>query len=997
MRDPTPTDSALPDEVVEFGACRLNRLAQRLERNGEPVHLEPKAWQLLSFLLERPGRVVPKDELLAELWPGLAVADGSLTRVVAVLRGALGDSARNPEYIETVHRRGFRFVATVSATTPPAPSPEPQFTPKVSGNERFVGRADPLSRLRRAFAKASGGERQVVFVEGEAGIGKTSLIDEFLEALPADHRRVAGRCIEHHATAEPYHPILDAIEKLAQAEGDVVIDVLRVRAPHWLAQMPWLTGETPIPASADPSAGASGPRMLRELPRALEAITTDSPLVLVIEDLHWSDPATIDLVQAIASRDETARLLLIASYRGAHAIAHASPVVSVVHSLRRNRQCDLLSLEPLGREDIEAYLSHRFHSDALTSALAEPLQERTDGNPLFLTTMVDHLIDASWILKSSTGWDLGRSIDDLASSDVPADLRMTIELQFALLDPDARMILDAASVMGERFAVEAVAAALDRDAVELEPTLEALSQNWQMIRRSDGLLRWPDGTAVSHYQFRHALYRSVLYEKIAPLRRREIHQKIGERIESAFAGKTSRVCAEIAGHFERSGDALRCAVYSLEAANQARWRFANQEAQAFFTAAVAAVDLLGQEPTRLSLEVLARMGLALTRLMRQDDTTAADEENLARIEGLCRRIEDETQRFRALEALFRIQTLRRRTDLAAPIAEEMYTIAGQLDDPRRSVVAYFARGSAQLNLGHFETAMETTDAAQEIHRAGLPLRFAGRRRHQLKWADDGLWLSTARQGPLIFLGRLDEALRQVETTVRMASGEVPPLSAATALLGSSVIAFQLGKLELADRLAQQGLGLATGEEIIGMQAAFEVSIWCIALRSGNIRPDDPQVLEPLRGVWDDSLRDKFSTPYPIGPVFYLEGCLQAGAPTEGLRVLNELLSQTRATQTVWFESDLLRLQGELLVLEGAENATTRAQACFREAHALAKKQTARFCELRASLALAKLRCEPQETSLARISKVYRFFENQPDIGAPDVIEARNLLARGLSS
>jgi DNA-binding winged helix-turn-helix (wHTH) protein len=226
-----------------FGPYELEPQSAQLRRGKRFVPLTAKAFGLLQCLVERPGQLLTKEELLATVWPGVVVSDAALTARIHELRVALREDATQPRYIETVHRRGFRFIAPVNATRPPAgfPSPAPH----------FVGRGPELATLQSWSGKALNGERQIIFVTGEAGIGKTALVDAFLHRQAAERQMWVGRgqCVEQYGEGEAYLPVLEALRQVAQEPaGNRVASTLRQHAPTWLVQIGGLAAESELEA-----------------------------------------------------------------------------------------------------------------------------------------------------------------------------------------------------------------------------------------------------------------------------------------------------------------------------------------------------------------------------------------------------------------------------------------------------------------------------------------------------------------------------------------------------------------------------------------------------------------------------------------------------------------------------------------------------------------------------------------------------------------------------
>src|SRR5262249_3229738 len=291
---------------LRFPPFRLDPDNACLWRGPKAIRLTPKAFAVLQCLVESPGQLVTKDLLLERVWPKTVVGDAVLKVCVREIRRALGDRVGAPRYVATVHRQGYRFIADVaeaaetparSAEAPRVPvaeAPAPR-RPRYRSLAPLVARDPAPEHLQAWFDSAWRGSRQVVFVTGEQGIGKTTVVEAFLERVAADPRVwiAQGQCVETFGASEPYHPVLDALARLCRESGrEPLVALLRKQAPTWLVQMPWLLDATDRDALQRELLGATRERMLREMAELVEALTTEAPLVLVLEDLHWSDTAT---------------------------------------------------------------------------------------------------------------------------------------------------------------------------------------------------------------------------------------------------------------------------------------------------------------------------------------------------------------------------------------------------------------------------------------------------------------------------------------------------------------------------------------------------------------------------------------------------------------------------------------------------------------------------------------------------------------------------------
>lgn len=276
--------------------------SQSICRDGKRFLLAPKAFVVLQLLRASAGRLVAKRTLLDAAWPDTQVVDVVLNNAIAQLREALGDDPKNPRFIETIHRRGYRWIGPDNEI---ASSPEPA-TPGAPSEDPFVGRSELLTELRRLSAVAASGRRQLVFVTGEPGIGKTALIDQFIQGLGAGFTVARGRCVDYQGSSEAYRPLLEAMEELVENGPTDIRHCFDRHAPTWLLQMPGLLSLHEREELHRRVTVTARERMHREIDRALEAASRDQTIVLVLEDLHWSDPPSISLLWSLA-RDVSRR------------------------------------------------------------------------------------------------------------------------------------------------------------------------------------------------------------------------------------------------------------------------------------------------------------------------------------------------------------------------------------------------------------------------------------------------------------------------------------------------------------------------------------------------------------------------------------------------------------------------------------------------------------------------------------------------------------------
>src|SRR5262245_51312083 len=406
---------------IRFANFVVDAQEGRLMRGAEVVRLRRRTLAVLHYLATRPGRLVTKAELYGAVWPDVTVSEIVLAVCVSELRKVLDDSAKTPRFIEPVHGRGYRFIAAVEDDEAPATRPETILP--------VVGRDAELARLGRHLDLAFAGQRQIVFVTGDAGIGKTTVVEAFLERTAGRGAfwLARGQCVEQHGPGEAFMPVLEGLGRLCrEAAGEYLVPLLHEHAPSWLLQLPGLISAADREALNRQHVGVTRARMLREMVVGIEALTTRTPMIMVLEDLHWSDPSTYDLLAALAQRRSAARLLVIGTYRPVE-VGTDDRLLDGVGSLLDGRNaCVERALAPLGEAAVEEYLQARFGEHSLPAGFAHAVHRRTGGNPLFLIHLVSRMAT-----------DDGDSpVPDLTAllGDIPASLRRAIEKQIDCLD-----------------------------------------------------------------------------------------------------------------------------------------------------------------------------------------------------------------------------------------------------------------------------------------------------------------------------------------------------------------------------------------------------------------------------------------------------------------------------------------------------------------------------------------------------------------------------------
>jgi DNA-binding winged helix-turn-helix (wHTH) protein len=387
----------------------LDLATSTLWRGTRPYRLKPQAAAVLHYLVGHAGHTVSRDELLAALWPDVYVNPGILKSLIWELRQVLHDRPQAPRFIETLPQQGYRFIGPIGRE--PQAGGSGVLPAKPRGATGLVGRQAELTLLHDRLSRALAGERQVVFVTGETGIGKTTIVAAFLEQLArrADIWIARGQCVDHYGAGEAYLPVLEALGRLGQGAGrQRLVRLLRRYAPTWLAQLPGLLRAPERDRLQRATTGVTRERMLRELAEAVEVLTIQTGLVLWFEDIQWSDPSTLEWMGYVARRLGPARLLMVGTYRPVAMLTPAHPLRALTQELPLHGQGVELVLRGITEGDIAEYLCWRLQSRESEPlyALARAIHQRTEGNPLFIVHVVEYLLTHGALTQAAGQWNL---------------------------------------------------------------------------------------------------------------------------------------------------------------------------------------------------------------------------------------------------------------------------------------------------------------------------------------------------------------------------------------------------------------------------------------------------------------------------------------------------------------------------------------------------------------------------------------------------------------
>lgn len=963
----------MPDERrIHFAPFALDLVNECLWKGSLAIKLRPKAFAVLEHLLSRPGQLVTKDDLIAAVWHDTFVGDAVLKVAIREVREALRDDPKAPLFIETAHRRGYRFIGELS-TPVPRTDDRPEIPPA------FVGRDDALRRLRLSLEHVRGGSRRVVFVTGEAGIGKTTLLDTFSGAVAraAGHRICSGQCLEQYGMSEAYLPVLDAIRQLCREDGRAV-DVLRAHAPMWLMQMPSLISAADREALGRESSGATPERMLREMGDALEALAASAPLVLVLEDLHWSDLSTLDLISYVARRRGPAKLMVLATYRPAELVASGHPLKTVKQELLARQQCDELALEYLTRDAVAQHVAARFPGHRFPGELAAVIHERTEGSPLFMVNTIEHLIAERLIEPREDGWRLTAALDAVKVG-VPDSIRQLIETQIDRLDARDQRVLEAASVAGAEFHPVAVAAALDEPAADVDARCEELGRRHQFIREC-GAQGLPNGETVSRHGFVHAVYRHVFYERLPASRRVLFHRRIARRGEEVYGDRANEIAAELAMHFERAGDSIGAARFLQQAAHNAILRSAYREAIALARHGLDLLAALPDSDERARLELRLHIALGVPLIATQGYAAEEVGRVYKSARALGERLGTVPELSQVLWGLWTFHILKAEMSTALGLAQELLRLGERAVYSGVAMRGHWTMAITCTHQGAFRLALEHFERALALHD---PDRY---REHRfLDALSPEVALRCFAAWSLWFTGHPDRAVATVEEAIVLATDLSEHHGLAHALLFAAIVHQLLG--ERAETKRHTGAAMAVSLEhglVLYQAMARIVGGWAASERRGDVG-----ILAQIR----EGLEAWHATGARLMRPHFLALLIDASdqaSDTAALDAVDEALSAAKTTGEGAYDAQLHLLKGELLLARTPET-TDDAAACFEEALAVARRQGALSMELRAALSLARLHQRGGRHDSARdlVAPIYERFDE--GFETRDLRDARALL------
>ena len=969
-------DSTL-EAVYEFGPFRLETRERRLLRDGRPVRLRGKVLDTLCVLVSRPGRLIEKDELLAAVWPDTVVEENNLAHNINALRKALGDA----RLIETVPGKGYRFAGGVHADAVAPPSRPLKVFPD---DPVLLERDQQMKNLHEAFAAALGGTRQCVCIPGEAGVGKTTLVNAFLQQVrrTSPARVGRGQCLENRGEVEPYIAILEALGRLCrEPDGDEVVSLLYRRAPTWLAQMPWLASEPILAQLPERNLGVTRDRMLREFAEFVDELTASRPLVLALDDLHWSDDSTLSLLEVLARRDDPAQLMLIATYRPAEATRACQPLEALAQGMKIRGQCRIVRPDLLSAAAVQSLIDSALPGISPDQTFVDTVHQRTGGNPLFVKALIDHWKVTTAVLHQPEGWRAAADFAELGKG-VPESLTAMIHQNLETLNREEQLLLEAASVAGREFVASVLASGLGRTEDEIESQCAALARQGTFIHDA-GELELPGGAISSRFRFIHVLYREVVYGRLPAGRRSRLHRVIGMELEKAYGTEAHANANQLARHFQYGGDHPRAIRYYRLAAEQALRRSAHSEAASLLESGLNLIEQQPETAERHSEEFAFRSMLAPTILAIQGFAAPEAELNFQRARELGLRLTRVEEMYPLLLHLASMHELRGEYRMTEQVLDERLSLPRAKDGAAVQIDSDMLMACSLFHQGEFSRAIERAKNGVNLYdprqHANLISQYGENPAVGCHaWAGLSLWC----------MGYVEQAVEHVKQSLELAGHPNLLFSLASAKVRAAHV-YQLRR-EPANTLHWATEAAALGEEHgykYKNYFAQALQGWALAM-TGPL--SDGLILMQHGMDLLDQIGANIDRPYLLA--LLAEITAANGQAPRALTHVTEALGLLRESRSYFYEAELYRLRGALILKSSGRTGEDEAEANFRQALDIAKKQKARAFELRAAVSLCRLlqaRGMPSE-GLRILSTAYEWFTEGAQTA--DLTEANSLLS-----
>ena len=861
-----------------------------------------------------------------------------------------------------------------------------------------IGREAELEALTQAFVAARSGRASMMCVSGEPGIGKTTLIEAFLRSLSGSQPHVValGRCSERLAGSEAYLPLLDAIDDLLHDDRAVdAASAFHKLAPTWCRM---LNGTASADTDGDSSPAQSQERMKRELAAFLGQVSSNEPVVLLIEDIHWADISTVDVLGYVLTRLRDSRFLTVATYRPAELQMSAHPFLALKLDLQTRGAAREIPLAFLSEEYVGRFIADRFPGNRFPREFTTLIHSRTEGSPLFVEDLLRYLKSRGDIVPMvGGGWEIPGSLPHL-EHDIPESMRSMVQRKIGQLDAGDRNLLATASIQGHSFDSTVVAKALRTDTAEVEDRLENLDRVHGFVRRA-GEREFPSGEVSGRYRFVHVLYQNALYGALSISRRVALSKAVGEAMLEAHGGNPGSAAAELGFLFETGRELERAAGYFALAAESAVGVFAFDEASRLAHRGIA---LLGrQTPTpelralELGLQLVLGSAAAVVGGYAASDAKAAMDRALV----LAEELGNAPQLAPAFWGLYAYNLVSGQIAKAHEICLRALAIASEHKGEMALMTAHTGTGIALRFMGRYSEAVEHFDKAAAIYDPSKQREYLASYH-----MDPGVFCLAEMTRTYWALGQVDKALATLARTVEIARSSPDPRTIAFSMLMGSVLHHMMREPENTLRYSSEGIAITDEHEIAQERAWITTAHGWALTMLGQV----DQGIEELETSLAMRRRMNADLDLPYALIQLSDGYAKRGDIDRARSVLLEAIEAGNRYEDRWAEADVYRALGDLSLrksgtddddaseldrIEEAEVKANAAEGYYWKAIDIAREQGTKSFELRAAVSLGRLMemTGRAQEALELVAPLRTFFDGQRS--TPDTMDADMLLLR----
>ena len=833
------------------------------------------------------------------------------------------------------------------------------------GLTRFVGREREMAAMAGALEQARAGHGQIVAAVGEAGAGKSRLMYEFKATIPGGCKVLEAYSVSHGKASAwlPVIALLKSYFEIADEDDDnrrseKVEAQVRGLDPVLAETLPYLFSLLGI-AGAGASLAMMDARIRRR--RTLEAVkriiireSLKQPLVVIFEDLHWIDAETQELLDLLVDSVASARILMLVNYRPEY---H--------HQWGNRARYTQLRLDPLGGQSADEMLHALLGGDASLQSLKPLIIEKTQGNPFFMEEIVRALVEQGVLVRNGAT----RLTKPLTKIDVPPTVHGILASRIDALPASEKDLLQTLAVIGKDFPLNLVR----HMTVIPDDRLESMLKN---LQAGEFIYEQP-ALGEAEYTFKHALTQEVAYNSVLMERRRLLHERTGEAIEALFKDRIDDHLAELAHHYSRTANTRKAVEYLSRAGRQAEARFAYSEA---ITQLSSALEFLKQLPdsTERARQELSVRSVLWRSLSNGKGWAAAELEPVyARARELCAQLSDPSLAFRVLHGQWLMRWWKRELHDALVFAEELLVAAKAVNDPAMLMVANFARGVSLLELGELVSANEHQEKALAVFDLKQPLS-AGLENSRVSSFG---WL----HGGLFSLGYPERALEKSREMLEVAQRASNPAVFVFASYQAAYHQLEQGDSAAAQERAEQVIAVTEELGLASISAMATACYGAALIAQGHYEEGIAAMRQGFTAFHVTG-----GTPRIRDLCFLASGLGKAGRPQEALEVVEEGLASVAKTGEKIASPSLHRVKGELLLTQSPSDGV-EAEQCFRTAIEIARGQSARSEELRATTSLAHLLAKQGKRDEARamLAEIYGWFTEGFDTA--DLKDARALL------